>query len=98
MPNHTVLQGRLLDSLKQLERSHNMVWEHVVTATNELSEAIERGDEVGLSSASFPPDVLKAMDFCALQTAWMYARMEGIDSRVRRDTQKRLRKALGYSG
>ena len=96
MDNHTVLQGRFLDTLKSLEASLDMAWGNVVTATNELRDAIESGEETGIDSNSFPPDILRAMDTPALRTGWIYSRLEGVSDH--RDTQCKIRRALGYSG
>ena len=95
--SHTKLQLRFLDSLKNLEASHEIAWKKVVETTNNLCAAIERGEETGIDSNSFPPDILRAIDTGALETGWLYSRLERAE-KSERDTQKKIRMALGYNG
>lgn len=86
-------QKRLYNALQELDKARLEKWGPVVAATNVLVDAIEKGDEY--YDAGFPPELERLIDSSALDTAWIYSRLE---KQTRRDTRKKLRRALGYSG
>ena len=89
----TELQQKLYDELKIARENLEKNSLQFVNATNALAEAIQNGDEY--YDASFPLQLERAIDHFAQLTAWIYSRLE---QGSRRDTQKKIRKALGYYG
>jgi hypothetical protein len=87
-------QERLYIVLQELEQARLEKWGAVVAATNVLVDAMEQGEEV--YDAGFPPELERAMDGPALDTAWIYDRLEEA-GKVRRNTRRKIRKALGYN-
>jgi len=95
--NYTPKQQALLDALKELDvmKYPNPAWQKAVDAMNGLCVAIEAGEEH--YDACFPPEIERAMDAGAMATSWLYDRIEQA-SGTRRNTSKRVKKALGYMG
>ena len=88
-------QDKFREALTAFNTNMEKQWKNLYEATNELAEAIETEQEY--YDASFPPELERAIDEPALKTAWIYSRLESA-SRTRTNTQKKIRKALGYNG
>ena len=85
-------QHRLIRSLRKLEEVQQAAWYQVIRATNDLAHAVEEGQDM---SPDLMLEIEKLMDAPALQTAWMYSRLEhAMESR--RGTADKLRNILGY--
>ena len=89
----TELQQKLYDELQVAITNLEGTRLQFVNATNALAEAIQQKEEH--YDASFPPDLERKIDHFANLTGWIYSRLE---QGSRRDTNKKIRKAMGYSG
>jgi len=94
--NYTPKQDKLLAALKAMDEAAQIKWIDVVSATNELCEAIENKEES--YDASFPPEIEREIAAPALYTVWLYSRLESTSTSRGRNTGTRIRKALGYNG
>ncbi len=94
-------QQKLYDALKeynvtvdQAMINEDQKWSQVVNTFTEYARAIQNKEEY--YDAGFPPEIEREMDQGALRTGWMYRTLE-CASKQRIDTNKRIRKALGYN-
>lgn len=91
----TDLQRQLHDALQEMDMIKQTAWNKVVDATNALVAAIEA--ETESYDGYFPPELERKIDSSALDTAWIYNRIQ-TSAKVKRSTYKRIRKALGSNG
>ena len=89
---YTKGQKKLVEALDAMHEATQEKWPAVVDAVNEYREAILDGDE--FYDACFPPEIQDKFDAGALNTAWIYSRIE---VKSRRDTKKKIRRALGFT-
>lgn len=85
----TQLQDDLRVALRRMDNNLQKDWEAVVKATNELKYAID--DEKEYYDSSFPPEILRLIDCGALNTGWIYDRLND------KKRNKQIKKALGYN-
>lgn len=92
----TKRQQELFTKLDNLQYVIEKDWQFIVDAVNDLSQAIDNGQDTNATSANFPPELLRAIDNMALRTAWIYGRLERPQDRKSK-TYKAINKALGYT-
>jgi len=92
---YTPLQDKLLEKLKKFNETMDTEWQGVVDVVNEYNAAMDKKE--AHYDASFPPEIEREFDHGANCTAWIYNRMEE-HVKPKRNTSKKIRKALGYNG
>ena len=94
----TEKQQALSNALDAMETATMKHWPAVVEATNALAQAIKEGKEdYSHGTYTRPPELERKFDVGALNTAWIYDRLEAARGRGRRTpTRVKIRQALGY--
>ena len=92
----TKRQKELFEQLGSLREAIDQQWLDIVGCVNDLSSAIDRGEDTSATSAMFPPELELAFDDMALRSAWIYGRLERPQGRKSK-TYRAINKALGYT-